>query len=137
MLLACVLFALFTVGFVVPCMIDVATAPDWEFHVMSRRTWLFVIAAFWVLGAAAWLLMGRPRQHSRMPLGASGAPAIGPAEALRRHPAGQAMELSHGGQPDWPGSDTESRSVPPRGPDDDPGFLLELERRIREAREEQ
>lgn len=134
MLLACVLFALFTVGFVVPCMIDVMTAPAWEFPVMSRRTWVFVIAAFWIFGAAAWLLMGRPRQQPRAPMSAPGTAAIGPAEALRRHPAGRAMDFSHGAQLDWPADAADAEL--PLGPDDDPRFLLELQRRIREARED-
>jgi hypothetical protein len=134
MVLACVLFALFTVGLVVPCLIDVATSPPWAIRIASRRIWLSVIIVFSVFGCAAWLIAGRPR---RMPLRPRRAPAglsMGPAEAFRRHPAGRAIGL-----------DLESRLDAARyglrparvlGPDDDPEFLTELERRIRESRDD-
>jgi hypothetical protein len=130
MVLACLIFALFTVGIVVPCAIDVATSPPWAVRTVSRRTWLLILAFFSVFGCAAWLVAGRPRRISLRPRGAAAGMRMGPAEALRRHPAGRAMGLDIDSEydPDCP--------VRPRrvlGPDDDPEFLLELERRIRES----
>jgi hypothetical protein len=135
MVLACVLFALFTVGLVVPCVIDVATSPPWAIRILSKRTWLAITIAFWVFGCAAWLIAGRPR---RMPLRSSRAVAglgMGPAEAFRRHPAGRAMGMDLDVEPRH-GAPRGARPMRWLGPDDDPEFLMELERRIRESRED-
>ena len=59
MLLLCAIFALLTVGFVVPCVVDIAMTPGGHFDVPSKQTWLIVATAFWVFGAATWLLIGR------------------------------------------------------------------------------
>jgi hypothetical protein len=134
MWLACALIILLTVGFVLPCMLDVTTTADSEFMVFSKGTWLLIVGAFWVFGAVAWLAVGRPhrlglRRRLSSPYPAGG---YGPADALLRHPAAQAAtsysELVSG---------ADLVMAPrPLGPDDDPDFLLELDRRIREARDE-
>jgi|SRR5450755_4285236 hypothetical protein len=134
MVLACVLFALFTVGIVVPCVIDVATSPPWAIRTASRRIWLLIIIVFSVFGCAAWLLAGRPR---RMPLRPRRAPAglgMGPAEAFRRHPAGRAIGLDL--EATLEAASQGLRQARVLGPDDDPEFLMELERRIRESRDD-
>ena len=130
MWLACALIILFSVGFVLPCMLDVTTTPDSEFTTFSKGTWLFIVGAFWVLGAVAWLIAGRPQRvsflHRSNPYPAGG---YGPAEALLRHPAAQAAAASYGElAPPLAG-------FAPRvlGPDDDPDFLEELTRRIRDG----
>jgi hypothetical protein len=130
MVLACVLFALITVGIVVPCVIDAATSPPWAVRTLARRDWLLVIVACSIFGCAAWLIAGRPR---RMPLARSAAvPGMGQAEAFRRHPAGRARDLEpyEDFQPGY------AEYSAPLGPDDDEEFLMELERRIRESRGE-
>lgn len=133
MVLACLIFALFTVGLVVPCVIDIMTTPPWAIRTLSQATWLLIAIGLSVFGCAAWLIIGRPRHRPRrlplLPRGATAGMAIGPAEALRRHPAGRAMAM------DLDSREDDYRSRPPRvlGPDDDPEFLLELERRIRES----
>jgi hypothetical protein len=129
MVLACVLFALITVGIVVPCVIDAATSPPWAVRTLARRDWILVIVACSVFGCAAWLIAGRPR---RMPLARRAAvPGMGQAEAYRRHPAGRALdpEMYYAFQYSY-------APPPPLGPDDDDEFLMELERRIRESRGE-
>ena len=64
--------------------------------------------------------------------GVTGAPSIGQAEALRRHPAGRSWDPdidTRLGQPF-----IEASAIPrPMGPDDDLEFLEELTRRIRDA----
>jgi hypothetical protein len=134
MLLACLIIALFTVGFVVPCVIDIATSPPWAIRTLSKGTWIAITVVFSVPGCAAWLVAGRPK---RIPLPRRGTPAgltIGPAEALRRHPAGRAMGLDLDMDGDY---DTDIWRRPrPLGPDDDQDFLMELERRIRDSRDD-
>lgn len=139
MWLACALIILFSVGFVLPCMLDITMTPDSEFTVLSRGTWLLVTGAFWVFGAVAWLLVGRPRRsslrHRRMYARRrrSQVGPLGAAEALRRHPAAQGSV----GYSEPFGSLAELTAPRPLGPDDDEDFLLELARRIRESREGQ
>lgn len=133
MLVLCVVFTLLTVGFVVPCVIDIATTPKHLFDLPSKQTWLIVGAAFWVFGAAAWLLVGRRdvRMH-RLWDDMAGSWA---ASGARRHPA------ARGDGSDYPfGSAKRARqaamaSVRFVAPDDNPDFLLELDRRIREWRD--
>src|SRR5258707_15550340 len=59
MLLLGVVFALLTVGLVVPCVIDIAMTPQHHFDLPSKQSWLIVVIGFWIFGAAAWLLLGR------------------------------------------------------------------------------
>ena len=132
MWLACALIVLFSVGFVLPCMLDITTTPDSEFVLFGKGTWLFIAGAFWVFGALAWLLAGRPHRlsflHRANPYAVSG---YGPAESLLRHPAAQAAAAGYGE------SASPLAGFAPRilGPDDDPDFLEELGRRIRDDRE--
>src|SRR6266436_1681417 len=87
MWLACALIILLTVGFVLPCMLDITTTPDSEFATFTKGTWLLIAGAFWVFGAVAWLVVGRPQRftlfHRSSPYPAGG---YGPADALMRHP---------------------------------------------------
>ena len=59
----------------------------------TAGTWLMIAGAFWVFGATAWLIAGRPRRlltlHRSNPYPVGG---FGPAEALYRHPAARAAE---------------------------------------------
>jgi hypothetical protein len=133
MWLACALFILFTVGVVLPCMLDITTTTDSEFMVFSKGTWLLIVGAFWVFGAVAWLAVGRQQRRGFRRLSSPyRAGGYGPADALLRHPAAQAA----GGYADLVGGAAFVVAGRPLGPDDDPDFLLELDRRIREARDE-
>ena len=133
MWLACALIILFTVGFVLPCMLDITTTPDSEFTTFSKGTWLLIVGAFWVFGAIAWLAVGRPQRLPFLrlsnPYPAGG---YGPAESLRRHPAAQAA----GAYSEPVGGVGFMTTPKPLGPDDDADFLQELDRRIREARDD-
>jgi hypothetical protein len=130
MWLACALIVLFSVGFVLPCMLDITTTPDTEFMTFGKGTWLLIVGAFWIFGAAAWLIVGRPQRpmlrRRSYPRG-----ALGQTEAFFRHPAAQGA--AGYGEPFTSLASMAARG--PVGPDDDPDFLLELERRIRELRE--
>jgi Phospholipase_D-nuclease N-terminal len=134
MLLVGVLFGLVTVGFVVPCLIDVAVTPASDLRRLTKSAWVLIIVCFSVFGAAAWLAAGRPdwRRRPMLPRYLEGAPSISRQEALRRHPAGRAMDPSIDARLDQPG--VRAGEIPrPLGPDDDPEFLEELTRRIRDA----
>ena len=133
MWLACALIVLFSVGFVLPCMLDITTTPDSEFTTFGKGTWLLIAGAFWIFGAAAWLIVGRPHRPAFLrrsnPYPVNG---YGPAEALLRHPAAQAAA----GYGEQAGPVAFMPAPRPLGPDDDPDFLLELDRRIRDARDD-
>jgi Phospholipase_D-nuclease N-terminal len=133
MLLAGVLFGLVTVGFVVPCLIDVAVTPAYDLRSLTKSTWVLIIVCFSVFGAVAWLAAGRPDWRRRATLARYlEAPSISQQEALRRHPAGRAMDPSIDARLGHPA--LQAGEIPrPMGPDDDPEFLQELARRIRDA----
>jgi Phospholipase_D-nuclease N-terminal len=121
----------------VPCLLDAATSPPWAIRTLTKRSWLLIMIVFSVFGCAAWLVAGRPRRLPLRPRPRRAAAGLGfsPAEALLRHPATRSMSMDRddplaeaiaGG--DWrPG---------PVGPDDDDAFLLELQRRIRDSRDD-
>lgn len=132
MWLACALIVLVTVGFVLPCMLDITMTPDSEFHTFSKGTWLIIAAAFWMFGAIAWLVAGRPRRLNLYRSNPYPPGGFGPAEALYRHPAARAA----GGYVESAGPIGFLTGPRPLGPDDDPEFLLELGRRIRDSRAE-
>jgi Phospholipase_D-nuclease N-terminal len=135
MVLVCVLFTLITVGLVVPCVIDVATSPPWAIRTLTKRSWLLITVVFSVFGCAVWLVAGRPRRLPLRPRRAAAGLGISAAEAFLRHPATQAMSLDLN-DPLGEGIARGSWRPGPAGPDDDDAFLLELERRIRESRDD-
>jgi hypothetical protein len=135
MLLAVVLFGLVTVGFVVPCLIDVAVTPAGELRSLTKPAWVLLIVFLSAFGATAWLAAGRPDRRGRaVPRHLEDAPFFGPQDALRRHPAGRGMDTGIG-RPGLAAHPASSVPVRPMGPDDDPEFLQELARRIERGRE--
>jgi hypothetical protein len=135
MLLVGVLFGLVTVGFVVPCLIDVAVTPAYDLRSLTKPSWILMIVFLSVFGATAWLVAGRPnRRRSELPRHLLDAPTFGPQDALRRHPAGRAMDpgIEASGRGAMSATEAARR---PTGPDDDEEFLQELARRIRDDRE--
>jgi hypothetical protein len=137
MLLVGVLFGLVTLGLVVPCLVDVAVTPASELRSLTKPAWVLVIVFLSVFGAVAWLAAGRPDRRGRplLPRHLEGASSLGPQDALRRHPAGRAMDPGieiAPGPGALPADEAGYRWV---GPDDDPEFLEELGRRIRRLRE--
>jgi Phospholipase_D-nuclease N-terminal len=135
MLLIGLLFALFTVGFVVPCLVDVARTPEFAVRSLTKKAWLAVIILLSVIGGVAWLVAGRPTGRWQAPLmyrPLAGSRGRRQREAFRRHPAGRDQELDFGTASSRGAFPACAR---PAGPDDDPEFLLELARRIRGDRE--
>jgi phospholipase D-like protein len=134
MLLLCVIFALLTVGLVVPCVIDIAMTPRHHFDLPSKQIWLIVAIAFWVFGAAAWLLVGRRdvRMHQ---LWDDVTGNWVTANGQHSHPAGRGAAADYPFASARRGRQAAMARMRLVAPDDNPEFLLELDRRIREWRE--
>jgi|SRR5215469_4284790 len=133
MLLTGVLFVLFLAGCWLYCLTDAALTPVRDFRGLSKLAWIGIISTTFIFGAAAWCITRRSRasrswttsQQDRLTLMGAGEVDFGwysqwtPADdAIARHPAGRSRKAADG----W---------TAPRGPDDDPEFLLQLDHRIR------
>lgn len=136
MLLLCAVFALLTVGFVIPCVIDIAMTPSSHFYVPSKKTWLIVAVVFWAFGAATWLIIGRRDVRMRAACDeVSDGLMFSDGEGLWSSPHRRT------GLRDRSGIRRPERyqlAAPPFrfiAPDDNPAFLLELDRQIRDRRE--
>jgi hypothetical protein len=120
---------------VVPCVIDIAMTPKHHFDLPSRQIWLVVVIAFWAFGAAAWLMVGRRdvRMH-RLWDDMTGSWVPG-GSAQGRHPSARVSSPDNpfaGARRSRQASMAQVRFI---APDDNPDFLLELDRRIREWRD--
>jgi hypothetical protein len=136
MLLAGIFFGLVTVGFVVPCLIDVAVTPAYDLRSLTKPTWALIIVCFSVFGAVAWVAAGRPnRRRVMLPPYLAGTATLGQQEALRRHPAGRAMDPGVDSRLGYAEIRRAGEVCRPLGPDDDLEFLEELSRRIRYLRD--
>jgi hypothetical protein len=134
MLLLCVVFALVTLGFVVPCVIDIATTPRHHFGLPSKQTWLVVATSFWAFGAAAWLIAGRREVRAQGEwLDATG-PWAYSGEAAAAYGTGRADGAGFRLGGTWRGRQAAMAPMRFVAPDDNPDFLLELEHRIRRWR---
>lgn len=110
------LIPLAMLAFLMYCLLDVVRSDAAEVRTLPKRIWLVLVLLVPVLGGIAWLVTGRPA-----PVGS--APGTGSGGARRHAPSGGA------GGPSRPRSGSPSPA--PRGPDDDPEFLAQLERRLR------
>jgi hypothetical protein len=136
MLLLCAVFALLTVGFVIPCVIDIAMTPGSHFDVPSKQTWLIVAVAFWAFGSATWLLVGRRDVRMRAACDeVSDGLMFGDEGGLWSSPSRRTGLRDRSGirRRERYQMTAASRFV---APDDNPDFLLELDRRIRGGRED-
>ncbi|MEV5569531.1 PLD nuclease N-terminal domain-containing protein [Spirillospora sp. NPDC052269] len=101
--MAYALIAVALVGGWLFCLLDVLTSDERDVRLLPKSVWLLIALLGFVLGSVLWLLAGRPR--------------------------GRSMESVL-----WPpGAEFGSDRHPdaPKGPDDDPAFLRDLNRRIR------
>jgi hypothetical protein len=133
-----VLLVLFVAGVWVYCLIDVIMTPQTELRSLTVMSWAVLVAVLPVVGAVAWLLTGRPARGWRAPMvprHLAGTSRIGPAEAIRRHPSGRATEPGTAGLAQGQQMCPAADGTRPIGPDDDPDFLRELDRRLRGGHE--
>jgi peptidoglycan/LPS O-acetylase OafA/YrhL len=129
MLLASALFALFLGGFWLYCLTDAILTPASECRGMPKPAWIAVIAATFIGGAVAWLIVRQPVRAVSARLGSGSRWDMDDGlddesyrwtdadDAVARHPAGRARAAEG--------------SRAPKGPDDDPDFLRVLDRVIR------
>jgi hypothetical protein len=129
MLVLCITFALITFGFVLPCVIDVITTPRHLFDQPSKQLWLIVTVGFWAFGATVWLLVGRREVQMRKLWDdvTQSWIAGGPDP---RHPAGRPAGADYPFRSARRGRQATTTTARFVAPDDNPAFLLELERRI-------
>lgn len=83
------------------CLFEVMATDEAEVRSLTKRGWFLIVLLGFQVGALLWTMLGRPRPAERAATG--GAPPLPP-----RPPA-----------------------EAPKGPDDDPDFLRNLDRRIR------
>lgn len=100
--MAGVLISLAVLAFWLYSLFDVITTPEEETRNLPKVLWVLVIVLVPIIGSVFWLMLGRPQ---------------GPRAPRMRSPR-------LGGEPQAP-------AQPPKGPDDDPDFLKDLERRMR------
>ncbi|MFB9721339.1 PLD nuclease N-terminal domain-containing protein [Planobispora longispora] len=99
-----VLLGLALLAFWLYCLFDVITTPDEQARNLPKILWVLIVVLLFSVGALFWLLLGRP---------------LGP-----RAPRTIFRDDS-GPQP-------RPRPQAPKGPDDDPDFLKDLDRRLRD-----
>jgi hypothetical protein len=100
-----VLVALVLLGVWLFCLFDALAADEADIRSLPKFAWFLIVLLGFLIGAALWLIFGKPRT----------APATGGGHGPTG-PTGPAY-------PPPPGS--------PKGPDDDPDFLRNLDRRIK------
>jgi hypothetical protein len=133
-----VLLVLFAAGVWVYGLIDVMVTPQSELRSLTTMSWAVLVTVLPVIGAVAWLLGGRPARGWRAPMAPrhlAGSSRIGPQEAIRRHPSGRSSEPGPAAQPQGQPLCPAADGNRPIGPDDDPEFLRELDRRLRGSQE--
>lgn len=103
------------------CLVDSATTPSGQARYLNKWLWFAIVAVFSVVGAIAWIALGRPR---RVPADVTGA-------------GGAGAEIVAEPEPEKP----RRRPRPTvSAPDDDPEFLKRLEEITeleKQAREEE
>ncbi|MFC5748635.1 PLDc N-terminal domain-containing protein [Actinomadura rugatobispora] len=102
-----VLLALILIGVWLFALFDVLSTDEAGVRHLPKFAWFMVVLLGLLPGAVLWLLAGRVRRQGALPAASSGGPLPGTANA---------------------GPPAEA----PKGPEDDPAFLRELERRLRE-----
>ncbi|MEV5707652.1 PLD nuclease N-terminal domain-containing protein [Actinoallomurus sp. NPDC052274] len=112
MLVLAVVLVLVALGVWLFCLFEVLSTDEFETRHLPKFAWFLVVLLGFELGAVAWLLFGRRRRYVRA--GVTG----WPSEFLTSRDAG-------GDEVD----PLERRG--PLGPDDDPEFLRQLDRRLR------
>jgi hypothetical protein len=105
--------------------------PSDDFDLPSKQTWLIVATAFWAFGAAAWLIVGRRDVRMRAVCNeVTGGSVFGPQASIWSSPrrGSRLGDLAGAGKREQQAAMELTEFV---APDDNPAFLLELDRWIR------
>jgi hypothetical protein len=125
-------------GLTLYALLDVVLGDAAQQRVLPKPVWVLVVLLLPVVGPIAWFVVGRPSAATRRQDGTASSRDGVPDDARRDHPAWGA----------GPRDRTRRRNVeprtgsgrrtdrPPRGPDDDPEFLRELDERLRRQGDE-
>ncbi|GAB3490770.1 PLD nuclease N-terminal domain-containing protein [Nocardiopsis coralliicola] len=105
------LMTLLTIVVCVYAFFDALTTPAADVRTLPKVLWLIAIVAFVPVGPVLWLLLGRPR--------AAATAGPGPADPGVPDDIDPEQLRPSGG------------SSAPKGPDDDPDFLRDLDKRIK------
>jgi peptidoglycan/LPS O-acetylase OafA/YrhL len=135
MLLASALFALFLGGFWLYCLTDAILTPVSECRGMPKPAWIAVIAATFIGGAVAWLVVRQPLRNT--PPRLAPLPFLDTDEGLDddSYPDGQRWTDADDAVARHPAGRARAAGSAPKGPDDDPDFLRALDRAIRNSYE--
>src|ERR1700677_2396886 len=133
MLLASALFALFLGGFWLYCLTDAILTPASECRGMPKPAWIAVIAATFIGGAVAWLVVRQPLRNA--PPRLAPLPLLEADEGLDddSYPDGQRWTDADDAVARHPAGRSRAASSAPKVPDDDPDFLRALDRAIRKT----
>lgn len=133
MLLPAVLFVAFLAACWLFCLADAMLTPAAAYRGLTKGAWIGIIAVTFMAGAIAWLAVRRAQHRRSWAITPRGVMMLTRPHdagiwwyrdwiladgAVTRHPAGRSRKMAAA---DW---------TPCKGPDDDPAFLRELDRRI-------
>lgn len=112
MLQAASVLSVLVLGLWLYCLLDVVLTDPSLVRNLPKLAWVVLVVLLPLVGSAVWLVGGRPQRATFAPGGTRPRPSRRAARGA--HPAGR------------------SRPSSPKGPDDDPAFLAQLDRRLRE-----
>jgi hypothetical protein len=111
--------------FTLYCLLDVILTDTTSVRNLPKMAWLLLVIFLPLLGGIAWLVAGRPEHAGAAPGSTSSQRPAGYRYSTRGNPVRQPPPTRRSPGP------PARRGPAPRGPDDDPAFLEELERRLR------
>lgn len=126
-------------GLTLYAVLDVLLGDKERMRLLRRPLWVLVVLLVPVVGPIAWLVLGRPPREPGGPPRTTGeGRPPGEDDGRRDHPSWGPV-APDGTRRSGPGPRAGGGRRPgraPRGPDDDPEFLRQLEKRLRRRSDE-
>ena len=113
------------------CLVDIVVTSRAGCRHLPKPVWLAIVALTFAVGAAAWLLLGRPAGGAGTAGGTGTAGTAGPPWRLLRRSGSVLQQGNQGRRTALARSRHPAGRARPIGPDDDPEFLRELDYLIR------